>query len=213
MKTQGLILKTLLFFGLFGFALYGLSAKNSAAEKNKKPPPSSQRQLQTNTKEHDFLFGDWTFKQTKMDKSSKEAFLDEDFSSLVSSSVIREDIHRNIKKIAGLCGSSQPLKAKALQLEQAFSGLRKTAQEYLQKKIDIDDQILLRDIHYHFQQERLSTLGPVTEELLNGSDLRISFGVNYRMYYNLPETAELKDFPDQWAQDVYKGLDCLYADL
>ena len=213
MKTQGLLLKTLLFLAFLGFALYGLSAKNSPTGKVNPSAPSSKRKPQSQTKEHNFLFGDWAFQKTNVDKASKEAFLSPNFAAPVPSETIRGDVQSHIQKITGLCGSKESLKAKALKLEQAFSGLRKTSEQYLEKKIDVDDQILLRDIQYHFEQDRLSYFGPVTEEILSGADLRIPFGMNYRMYYNLPETAELQDFPDQWAQDVYKGLNCLYADL
>ena len=140
--------------------------------------------------------------------------LDDDFYRPIASQTIMNQANEHLKAISNLCTNNASLKNKAFQLENALEGLRALSQKYLQSAhLHEKDEIFLRDIRHHFQREKLTYGEPITESLLRASDIRIPFKINYRMYYKLPPRISYTKFPDEWARQFYKSLNCLYSQL
>lgn len=160
---------------------------------------------------YDFLFEDNSLPtSSNKNELSKEDVLGVNFYKPVSSKLIQNQVNSHLNAISQICSLKIPLSEKASKLETTFEGIRNTARKYLDTHyLQSDDRLLLRGLEYNLRRDRLTYGKPVTEELIRSSDLILSFQLNYRMDYNLPTNTSPKDYPDEWAQKINKGLECL----
>ena len=84
---------------------------------------------------------------------------------------------------------------------------------YLNKILILEERLsenswgLLQDISNNVSSKVLG-YKDLTNTAANCRDLHQTFLIKYRLYYNLKDNSTIRDFPDDWAQKIYKSLAC-----
>ena len=77
-----------------------------------------------------------------------------------------------------------------------------------ERRLNAEDEYLLRSLRYYTSPGRLSYGQEITQELLNDINLYEEFKAQYYMDNQLNSETPLSELPDDWAQKIAKGLSC-----
>ena len=153
----------------------------------------------------------------KQDSSSKlltkRELIGEDYDAPIPSSVIKNEVGVYLDSIVSLC-SVKDLNRQAGLLQASLDSIQSTADKYIDKLgLQMEDSILLRGMRYMLHKDQLSFGRPITADLLQTEDIRLSFELAYRLQYALPEDDPIEKHLEDWAKKIYRGLDCVYGNL
>lgn len=142
----------------------------------------------------------------------KEEILGKDYGTPPDLTEVKEEINSHLKKIANLC-QQKSLQSQLNQLEQSLTVLREIIPPNLEKRhLDVRDSVFLRRVFHILAREGILTSEKeLTVQAFKSGKLNLAanFLDHYRLRYKkLEEEGELK-FYQKWAEDVYKGLQCI----
>lgn len=141
----------------------------------------------------------------------KEDVLGEDYYKDLESEPLRREVGAHLKAIENLCEKERTLAEKVDILTNHFQQIRTLVANYLREpNLQINDGLFLRGIRANIAQDRISYGQPITEELVREADIKNQFLIAYHVHHNLPDHTPVEKFPEEWAKQVYAGLDCLY---
>ena len=144
-------------------------------------------------------------------------YLDEvlgpDYYEPFSSAIVKENIDPLLQAIDNLCGQKDlTLEQKVKALNKNLKALRQAVDRYLKEpNLSIPDELLLRGIESNTDPSRISYAKPITKQMVQEINLRGSFITAYFVDYGLPDNTEVKDFPHEWAKQIFNGIHCLYT--
>ena len=142
---------------------------------------------------------------------SKADVLGEDYYKDLESEPIIREVNIHLQAIVNICETKNTLGEKVDSLNSSFQSLKDLIAGYLgESNLSTNDGLLLRGIRSNIAQDRISYGQPITEELVGEVDIKNQFLIAYHVHYNLPDNTPVEKFPDEWAKQIYAGLDCLY---
>ena len=142
------------------------------------------------------------------DPSLKEELVGEDYYQTVESKVIQQEVNEHLRAIEKLCDIEDSA-GKIREWNKRSQALTQLADRYVdEKRLNAEDEYLLRGLRYYTSPGRLSYGQEITQELLSNINLYEEFKAQYYVDNRLNSDTPLEDLPDKWAQKIAKGLSC-----
>ena len=194
--------------------LFAVSAGKNAEERQKRPPAVSKQ-----TKGSGQTRTPHSHKKNRRLAFDKRDILGPNYDIPPDSAKIRQRINGLLDKLAELCNKNESFDGKARFLERSFKEIRRTVRGYLKNPyLTIEDGVYLDAIEDNISEKNLSMGQPLTGSFLKSAplDLRRQFVRNYALYYGIGDDigndVEAFHFSHKWAEQIYKGILCLYRD-
>ena len=144
----------------------------------------------------------------KSDSSLKEELVGKDYYQTVDSKVIQQEVNKHLRAIEKLCDIEDSA-GKIKEWNKRSQALTQLADQYVdERRLNAEDEYLLRSLRYYTSPGRLSYGQEMTQELLNDINLYEEFKAQYYMDNRLNSDRSLEELPDEWAQKIAKGLSC-----
>ncbi len=138
---------------------------------------------------------------------SKASVLGEDYYKPLESAPLRKAVGTHLQAITAVCETQKSLNEKVDHVHNTLKDLMRVIQNYLKQRLKSDDGLFLRTI-----RDNIEELIPLFDAIKQSPSINIldAFVRYYHFYYNLPDNTSVKEFPDEWAKQIYYGLECLY---
>ena len=142
------------------------------------------------------------------DPALKEKLVGEDYYQTVDSKVIQQEVNEHLVAIERLCDIEDSA-GKIREWNRRSQALTQLADQYVDvRRLNAEDEYLLRSLRYYTSPGRLSYGQEITQELLKDINLYEEFKAQYYMDNRLNSDMTLEELPDKWAKKIAKGLSC-----
>ena len=133
--------------------------------------------------------------------------LGEDYYKPLESEPLRKAVDTHLQAITAVCKTQQSLSKKIDNLNKSLKELMGLIKSYLKQRLKTRDSLFLGSIKDNI--EELLNFIDIAQKS-SSANLFNDFVTYYYFYYNLPDNTSVKEFPDEWAKQIYFSLECLY---
>ena len=133
--------------------------------------------------------------------------LGEDYYKPLESEPLRRAVDTHLQAITAVCETQQSLSKKIDNLNKSLTELMDLIKSYLKQRLKTRDSLFLGSI-----KDNIEELLKFIDIAQKSSSVNLfnDFVTYYYFYYNLPDNTSVKEFPDEWAKQIYFSLECLY---